>query len=81
MEYIATFFSHFGAVDFKKKCDRHQISSRLMPVPRTLSSSCGICVKYTAEHYLPTFGLTEEIEQIAEVQSDSFSIIYRAKDI
>lgn len=46
MKYIATFYSHFGAVRFKKMCDGHGIEAKLMPVPRDLSSSCGTCVTY-----------------------------------
>ena len=43
---IATFYSHFGAICFQKLCEAHRIPARLMPVPRTLSSSCGTCVRY-----------------------------------
>ena len=45
-DYIATFFSHFGAMAFKKKCDKEGYPAVIMPVPRNLSSSCGTCVKF-----------------------------------
>ncbi len=38
MEYVATFFSHFGAMQFAKKLKRMEIPHRMMPVPRQLSS-------------------------------------------
>ena len=44
-DYIATFFSHFGAMAFKKKCDKEGYPAVIMPVPRNLSSSCGTCVE------------------------------------
>ena len=50
--YIATFFSHFGAVRFRKELDMAGIDGltcTLMPVPRFLSSSCGTCVKIKCE--------------------------------
>ena len=46
-DYIATFFSHFGAMAFKKKCEKEGYPAVIMPVPRNLSSSCGTCVKFT----------------------------------
>ena len=49
MTYFATFFSHFGATRYKLLCDGQGISCRVMPVPRDLSSSCGTCVRYTAD--------------------------------
>jgi len=50
--YIATFFTHYGAVKFERDCKKINISAKMMPVPRKLSSSCGTCVKFTAENHL-----------------------------
>ena len=47
--YIATFFSHFGAIRFSKQLKSEGIAAKLMPVPRRVSSSCGTCVKFQAE--------------------------------
>ena len=44
--YIATFFSHFGAMRFHKMLKQKGISGRIRPVPRDLSSSCGTCVEF-----------------------------------
>ena len=49
MTYIATFYSHFGAMHFKKQCEARKMAAQIMPVPRDLSSSCGTCVRYTAD--------------------------------
>ena len=49
MEYIATFYSHFGAVRFMRLCRSQGLPARMAPVPRDLSSSCGTCVFYQAE--------------------------------
>lgn len=47
--YIATFFSHFGAIRFHKLLKEQNIEAVLMPVPRKVSSSCGTCVKFDTE--------------------------------
>ena len=76
---IATFFSHFGAMRCKKQCDETGITAKMMPVPRTLSSSCGTCVRIETEDpdSLPR---TEEMEQLALDQSDGYHIIWKAEN-
>ena len=45
-QYIATFFSHFGAIRFQHLCAERGYQAQLSPVPRALSSSCGTCVLF-----------------------------------
>ena len=45
-KYIATFFSHYGALTYFKRIKKQGIDAKLMPVPRKVSSSCGTCVSY-----------------------------------
>lgn len=80
MKYIATFFSHFGAIRFEKNCKNKNISAKLMPVPRTLSSSCGTCVSYESNSYNPLGDISDEIEQIVEVSEDGYREHYRAEN-
>ena len=54
MTYIATFYSHFGAMHFKKQCEARKMTARIMPVPRDLSSSCGTCVRYEGDRPCPS---------------------------
>ena len=77
MTCIATFYSHFGAIRFKKSCEGAGWPARIMPVPRDLSSSCGTCVRY--EGGLPE-PVPEEIEQIAAVEDGNYRLLYRAED-
>ena len=44
MTYV-TFYSHYGAIQFKKELEARGIPVTLMPVPRFLSSSCGTCAR------------------------------------
>jgi len=50
--YIATFFSHFGAMSYCKSIKDKGISAKLMPVPRKVSSSCGTCVFYEHAEFI-----------------------------
>ena len=75
MIYIATFFSHLGAMHCKKLCDRAGLPAKLMPVPRKLSSSCGTCVRVEAQdaEQIPR---TEESEPIALEEENGYRILW-----
>lgn len=47
MDYIVTFHTHFDALRYEKFLKSRNIEGQLRPVPRTLSSSCGTCVRFT----------------------------------
>lgn len=81
-EYIATFYSHYGAVCFKKNCEKLGISTKIMPVPRNLSSSCGTCVRFWMEQKFSevSLELNEELEQIVQVEGDSYRALYRSEE-
>jgi len=44
MDYLATFYTHYGALQFNKHCKQEEIPAKMAPVPRELSASCGVCV-------------------------------------
>lgn len=79
-EYIATFYSHFGAIRFKKACESAGLTAVVMPVPRNLSSSCGTCVKFRARGETSIPEKNEEMEQIVLVTEEGFLQIYQAED-
>lgn len=75
--YVATFYAHIGAVRFNKLQKELGNESRMMPVPRSLSSSCGTCVQYSCEVPIPEGAMTDEIEQIVLLnRSEEGSITY-----
>lgn len=95
MSYIATFYSHFGAIRFKKQCDSYGLSAKLMPVPRDLSSSCGTCVLYEGvksketnneqdidiDNFWNVQGMaSDELEQIVKKLPEGYQVLYRAKE-
>ena len=80
--YVATFFSHFGAVRFQHLCATQGWAAQLAPVPRSLSSSCGTCVLFEAEELgqdtLPKL-VTPELEQLV-LEENGYNMIYRAEE-
>lgn len=47
-KFLATFYTHYGAMKFNKTCQELSVLSTLMPTPRKLSASCGVCVEFEA---------------------------------
>lgn len=45
-EQIATFHTHFGALSFHRQLKSLGDAPVMMPVPRSLSASCGTCVRF-----------------------------------
>lgn len=73
-QYIATFFTHFGAVRFSRMLKEQDIDCKVMPVPRKVSSSCGSCVRFTAES--ESAFQTEDVEGMYLAQGDSYIQTY-----
>lgn len=59
--YLATFFSHYGAIRFGRALREAGVEHKLMPVPRQVSSSCGTCVQFHAEE-IPE--VSEDVEKL-----------------
>ena len=79
MKYIATFYSHFGAIRFNREAPEGVINIELRPVPRDLSSSCGTSASFDAdESFTFTEDLTDEIEQIVAVTEGGYKTIYES---
>ncbi|MDR2572682.1 MAG: DUF3343 domain-containing protein [Oscillospiraceae bacterium] len=51
-EYIATFFSHFGAMSYCNALKEQDIAAKPIPVPKLISSSCGTCVYYVSKYFI-----------------------------
>lgn len=80
MDYIATFYSHYGAIRYHSICKDLGIASKMMPVPRSLSSSCGTCVSYQADRFDIIMPIPEEVEQIAVKDGKSYELLYKAEN-
>jgi hypothetical protein len=47
-DFVASFHTHVSALMTDRALKQAGITSRMAPVPRKLSSSCGTCVLFTA---------------------------------
>ena len=71
--YIATFFSHFGAIRFYKELRDRGMTAKMMPVPRKVSSSCGTCVRFESAE-LPEHN--EDVETLYCLEGDGLTQVY-----
>ena len=70
-DYIATFFTHYDALKSVRILAAHGIRAQLSPVPRSLSSSCGTCARFScAEESIPFIGGGSE--QLVRAEYGSF---------
>lgn len=76
MEYIATFFTHSGAIKFSRYLKSLDIKNQSMPVPRKISSNCGIGVKFIYDNKLDDL-LTEDIETVFSIEHGEYNCVYR----
>ena len=80
--YIATFFSHFGAIRFNKQVKELGLSGKLMPVPRRVSSSCGTCVRFIYEGDIQEYAQNmeqDDLDTVYLVENDEYLPQYHAK--
>lgn len=75
MEYIAIFFTHSGAIKYNKYLKSKNINAELMPVPRKLSSNCGIGVKFNYVEDINTI-ISEDIEKLFSQENQEHKIVY-----
>ena len=73
--YIAAFHTHLSALMTSRAMTAAGVPARMAPVPRKLSSSCGTCVFYEAEHPCAEL-LDADTERVWEVLGeDSYRLV------
>lgn len=74
-EYIATFHTHLSALLSSRALREAGVNEQMAPVPRSLSSSCGTCVRYWAES--PQLELLDEdVEAVWTVEGESYTLLH-----
>ena len=71
MEYLATFFTSYGALAYERYCLLQGISCKIQPVPRELSASCGIAVRFRSDN-LPHIAEHEDMEGCYLIQDGKY---------
>lgn len=80
LTYIATFFTHFAAVNFARKLKDSAMKPIFMPVPRKLSSSCGTCVKFLLDSDIEKFSQEriqdEDLDKVYIAENEEYIPVY-----
>jgi hypothetical protein len=74
-KYMATFHTHAGAIKFERKLKAVGGCCKLMPVPRKVSSSCGVCARFDYDRYEEL--IFDDMEAIYEASSDGFAVVWK----
>ncbi|NCC35727.1 MAG: DUF3343 domain-containing protein [Chloroflexia bacterium] len=75
MDYLITFFTHFGAVKLCRRLKREGIAHDMMPVPRSVSSNCGTCVRLAYDDADPAQFLSEDAEALYRVEPGHYVLL------
>ena len=76
MNYIATFYTHAAALMTNRTLKAKGLQSRLGPVPRALSSSCGTCVTYVAENACLD-DMDQDVEAVYRITYDGYETLLK----
>ena len=76
MQYIATFFTHSGAVKYQNHLKNQGIPVELMPVPRKLSSSCGIAARFEYAGDIRSM-VSEDIDGMYMCENNTYRLVYK----
>lgn len=74
MKKLITFYTQAGAIRFEKRLRKDGISCLLKPVPRKLSSSCGLCVEVIIDE--DKYFDNDEIESCYEIFENDYRLIF-----
>ncbi|MEF9951853.1 MAG: DUF3343 domain-containing protein [Clostridium sp.] len=75
MEYVAVFFTHSGAIRYDKYLKSIGVESILLPVPRRLSSSCGIGTRFNYNENIESI-VCDDINKVFTYNSGAYEMIY-----
>lgn len=78
MTYTVVFFTHSGALKFDRHMKNLGFFCELMPVPRKLSSNCGIGAKIEYDGLLDDI-ISTDTEKIFNHVDNSFELVYSAE--
>lgn len=73
------FFTHSGAIKFDRLCKKSGLVCQLIPVPRLLSSNCGVSGQVDIEGPLDPY-IDRGVEKIYRQEGDSFQLVYDGED-
>ncbi len=78
-EYIATFHTHLSAMLSFQALQQAGCKAKMQPVPRALSSSCGTCVRFSAQTNCRSL-LDADAEALYAVQDGAYTLLWQNED-
>lgn len=78
-EYIATFHTHLSAMLSFQALQQAGRKAKMQPVPRALSSSCGTCVRFSAQTNCRSL-LDADAEALYAVQDGAYTLLWQNED-
>lgn len=78
-EYIATFHTHLSAMLSFQALQQAGCKAKMQPVPRALSSSCGTCVRFSAQTDCRSL-LDADAEALYAVQNGAYTPLWQNED-
>ena len=77
--YQVLFFTHTGAIRFDQTMKKTGINCLLMPVPRVLSSSCGVSARIEWGGPVELL-ISDLVAEIHRWDNDAYTPVYKAAD-
>ena len=78
-DYMVLFYTHSGAIKFQRRMKSLKVPCKLMPVPRSLSSNCGIGARISFDKDHSEI-LNSEIEKVFLIESDKFHLVHSQEE-
>lgn len=76
MNYLATFYTHASALMTNRALQKKGVCSKLGPVPRKVSSSCGTCVMYTSDDP-HLYDMDSDVEAVYAVEDNGYRLLMK----
>lgn len=78
-EYQVLFFTHTGAIKFDRSMKKDKIRCELMPVPRTLSSNCGVSARIYYDGQVDNL-ISDQIEKIFANNDGNYTLVFDSEN-
>ncbi|KUO61896.1 MAG: hypothetical protein APF84_04465 [Gracilibacter sp. BRH_c7a] len=75
MEYLALFYTTHGSIKFKKKLINIGMEVEVLPVPRRLSSGCGVAVKFFSDQDVSSL-IDQTVEKLYRITQSEYQLVY-----
>lgn len=75
VEYIGIFFTQAGALKYQRYMKRENIEIELGPVPRLLSSNCGIGARFSLKGDVQRY-ISADMEMLFKITASGYELIF-----